>query len=181
MLNVMEKKSPEPVEDKTEAKAKLSQNAPPVPPWKMAKSTPMIDPEGNSVTEPGPTISQTTPIKENEPKIVNDFKKIKVRRVGVKSLGKVYAIYGFFGGLIAAVIYAIPTILLGSFLQLTPTNLPIGAALNSNLLKTLGLVFIFLIPFIYALLGFIGGVLAAITMNIGLKIARGLEVEVEEN
>ena len=93
--------------------------------------------------------------------------KVELRKIGVLSLGKIQAIVMAIIGLIMGIIYAIGGVALSSVFQI---NGGIGLALAS----------IILLPIVYGIMGFIGGIIGALVFNGAVKIIGGLELDFEE-
>jgi hypothetical protein len=93
--------------------------------------------------------------------------KVELKKIGILSLGKIQAIVMAIIGLIMGILYAIGGIALSSVLQI---NGGIGLALAS----------IIILPIVYGILGFIGGIIGALVFNAAVKVIGGLELDIEE-
>lgn len=96
-------------------------------------------------------------------------KKIKIKKIGVLSLGK-----------ISALLYAIMGLIVGVFMALISL---IGATFSQSTTGMFGMLFgvgaIILLPIFYGAMGFVTGVITAWLYNIIANWIGGLEVEIE--
>jgi len=137
-----------------------------VPPWKIENKERTMDIK--------PDVNDSEVIKEKE-KSASPSKK-RLTKVGVLSLAKACGIMGLVMGLVIALVYGV-IFFVGQSLA---SEFSSFEGFQSGFLKTYGIVFILLIPFIYATFGFISGALAALGFNVVMKIAGGIELEFEE-
>lgn len=187
MLNIVEKKP-----NNTSLTDKSKDEQPPksgsysIPPWKL-KTQNVIH---NENVSQGKEMSTSTPNqnevsnskaldKDDKPSIVSDSRKYKLKRIGVFSTGKVYSVFGFFMGIIVAIVFLITFLVTGSSGSSTHDITASGAA-TSSFFSSLGIVFILIIPFFYAVLCFIVGALGALALNLAFKLSKGLEIELEQ-
>lgn len=108
------------------------------------------------------------------------MKTVKIKRIGVLSLAKLYAVVMALFGLVVGVIY-------GGVLMLV--GLVAGAAQQQGQGAApawvggagimVGLLMIVFMPVIYGLMGFIGGALAAWFYNLAAGVVGGIELELE--
>lgn len=101
----------------------------------------------------------------------------RIRSFGVLSFGKYLAVFNAFMGFLMGLIY-------GGMLMIFST---IGAAAGGKNAGPMaafgiggGIASIIFFPILYALLGFIGGIIATVFANIALKMTGGLELEIED-
>ena len=96
---------------------------------------------------------------------------VKIKKIGVLSLGK-----------ISGVLYAFMGLIIGAFMTLFALILP--AFSSSTAPGMVGALFgigaIILLPIFYGLLGFIGGLITAALFNLVTSWVGGLEVETEK-
>lgn len=140
--------------------------APMVPPWKIQNKGRTMDIRSD---ENDLGVNKEKHRSENP-------SKMKLRKVGVLSLAKVYGVMGLVMGLIIALVYGV-IFFVGKSLA---GEYPSFVSFENGFLQTYGIVFILAIPFIYAIFGFISGAIAALGFNVMMKIAGGIELEFEE-
>ncbi len=92
----------------------------------------------------------------------------KIKKFGVFSVGKIYAIFMAIVGFIAGILYAI----FGPELFSQPGT--------TDFASDFGAAAIIVLPLVYAILGFIIGVLAALLYNLIAKFVGGIEIEIEK-
>jgi hypothetical protein len=102
---------------------------------------------------------------------------MQVKRVGVLSLGKVFAVlYGLFG-LIFGVLFSLFAIMGAALGGLAAeTGEEAGAAVFGLLF---GVGAVIAMPVIYAIMGFIGGILTAALYNLSARFVGGIELDLE--
>ena len=93
--------------------------------------------------------------------------QVELKKIGVLSLGKIQAIVMAIMGLIMGIMYAIGGVALSSVFP------AIGGA-------GLAIASIIILPIVYGIFGFIGGVIGALVFNGAVKIIGGLELDLEE-
>ncbi len=94
-----------------------------------------------------------------------------VRRVGVLSLGKMLGlVYGCIGLLIGGVLSLLSLVGMGM------SGNDSGAAIGSMIF---GVGAIILVPLVYGILGFIGGLITGAVYNIVAAVAGGVEIELQ--
>ena len=81
-------------------------------------------------------------------------------------------------GVMLAVLYGIISIIIIPFLMLA-LAMPAAAGRRPTGMMALGMGFVIVLPFIYAALGFVFGVISAAIYNLVAKWIGGIEVEVE--
>ncbi len=117
----------------------------------------------------------------------------KIKRVGILSFGKFFAIVGFFNGVFSAVFYMIISSLANSFWksmasglasqipkEAIATGFSQPALLPAQILPPLGIIGFIAIVAASTILGFIMGILIAMNYNTISKLIGGLEMEIEE-
>lgn len=93
--------------------------------------------------------------------------KRKIKRIGAIQLGKILGIlYGMMG------LIFIPFILIGTLFGSQSNAQNFGP-------MAVGLGFAFIMPILYAVVGFIGGVIVALLYNLIAKFVGGIEIELE--
>lgn len=100
---------------------------------------------------------------------------IKIKKIGVLSLGKIIGIHYALMGLIFGAILTLVS-LVGSAFSSTGPEMS-GALLGMGALFGIGAI-IFL-PIFYGVIGFVGGVIMAVIYNIIASTIGGLEIETE--
>ena len=98
-----------------------------------------------------------------------------ITKVGVLSLGKLMGMMYAAIGLLFGVIYALVSIVGGGAMMAMGGGGE--SAMGGGMMMGLGLAAVIVLPIVYGLLGFIGGLLSALFFNIAAKYAGGLEVE----
>lgn len=101
----------------------------------------------------------------NPPPIVN---RRRIKRIGAMQLGKLSAVLYGLMGLLFIPIFALSMLTAGS--SQSEQAIPFAA---------IGIVGIFLFPILYAVMGFVIGVIGALLYNLAAKWVGGIEVEVE--
>ncbi len=103
--------------------------------------------------------------------------KLRIKKMGVWSLMKMYGIVGLIIGLLIGIPYGLVIIVFSL----------LGASFGSNEALAIGgggivmgIVVMIVIPIAYAVFGLIGGAFAALIYNLFAMIAGGIEVEVEQ-
>lgn len=102
--------------------------------------------------------------------------KLRIKKIDILSAAKMYAVMGAIIGLIIGVIYGLFTILFGAMMMGFGQKEGLAAGGGSILI---GIVMMIAIPIMYAIAGFIGGVIGALIYNIFAKMVGGIEMEVE--
>ncbi|HMO80379.1 MAG TPA: hypothetical protein PKD24_06275 [Pyrinomonadaceae bacterium] len=103
--------------------------------------------------------------------------KLKINKVGVLSLAKIYGVMFFVIGLLIGVVYGLIIIvysLFGAGLIGGDAALAIGGAGVIG-----GIVAMIFFPIFYGIMGFIGGAIGALLYNIFAKMVGGIEIEVQ--
>lgn len=95
-----------------------------------------------------------------------------LRKIGVVSFAKLYAIFGLLTGLFMGIIFLVMYLILNS----NPLAQETG---QSNIFGSFGILGVLIIPLIYGFFGFIAGLLGGVFINLALKITGGLKVKVE--
>ena len=102
--------------------------------------------------------------------------KVQVRRVGVFSLAKIYAVTMAAFGVIIGVIYGLIFMVAGGAMMAGGSR-GSGAAGASGLV--IGLMMIVLIPVFYGVIGFIAGLAGGAIYNVAAGSVGGIELELE--
>jgi len=102
--------------------------------------------------------------------------KMVIKRFGVFSAAKIYAVVMAGMGLIFGIIYGLIFIIFGAAMMVG-SGRDTGAAGASSLV--IGLVMMVAIPIFYGILGFIFGAIGAFIYNVAAGIIGGLEMELE--
>lgn len=106
--------------------------------------------------------------------------RLKIRKLGILSLAKIYAVMMFVMSLLISIPYGLFIIILfliggvGTGRQDGMAGLLVGGGG-----VIMGLIVMVMIPVFYALAGFIAGALGALIYNIFAGIVGGIEIEVE--
>ena len=100
-----------------------------------------------------------------------------IRKIGVLSLGKVMALMYAGIGLVIGVRYALFAVVGGGAMMAMGGEE--GAALGGGMMMGMGLAAVIVLPILYGVLGFIGGIISAFFFNLAAKYAGGLELEVQ--
>lgn len=107
--------------------------------------------------------------------------KMMVKRVGVLSAAKMYAMVGLGIGLILGVIYGLMFMVFGAAIlmnsQGSSRGSDAGAAGAGGFI--IGLLIMVGVPIAYSAISFIAGAIGALIYNIAAKIAGGIELELE--
>jgi hypothetical protein len=102
--------------------------------------------------------------------------KVQIKRMGVFSCAKIYAIVMAAMGLIIGVIYGLIFMVVGGAMM-AGGGRDSGTAGASSLV--IGLVMMLAIPVFYGIIGFIGGIVGALVYNVAAGIVGGIELELE--
>lgn len=102
--------------------------------------------------------------------------KLRIRKIGILSVAKIYAVMMLVLSLLISVPYGLMIMLFGAVM--------VGSGANQGLMAgggaiVMGLLVMIGIPVFYALIGFIAGALGALVYNIFAGIVGGVEIEVE--
>lgn len=101
----------------------------------------------------------------------------RIRSFGVLSFGKYLAVFNAFMGFLIGLMY-------GGFIMLLSAIGAASGGKNAGPLAAFGIgggiAAIIFIPILYALFGFIGGIIATAFANIALRMTGGLELEIED-
>ncbi|HKG46051.1 MAG TPA: hypothetical protein VKB02_04960 [Pyrinomonadaceae bacterium] len=103
--------------------------------------------------------------------------EMTIRRFGVISVAKIYALLLFVVGLIIGVIYGLIFILFGA--AMTAIGPGREAAAGGISTVVIGIVMMIGIPIVYGLLGFISGAIGALIYNAVAGIIGGVKFELE--
>lgn len=154
--------------EESKNKAENKSGALPVPPWKVQKERKLdIKPEKEDEKD----IKEKTTTSQD-----GSSSSKKLKRIGVLSFAKTYAVMGLVMGLVIALVWGSIILIAGSLATETSSF----EAFENDLIQTYGIVVIAAIPVLYAVMGFMGGVIAAIGFNIVMKITGGIELEFED-
>ena len=102
--------------------------------------------------------------------------KVQIKRVGVFSCAKMYAITLAAVGLVFGILYGLIFMVLGGAMM-AGGGRDAGMAGGSSLV--IGLVMMIAIPVFYGFLGFIVGLISGLVYNIAAGVVGGLELELE--
>lgn len=100
-----------------------------------------------------------------------------IRKIGVLSLGKLMAVMYAGIGLLFGVLYALFAVVGGGAMMAMGGEE--NAALGGGMMMGMGLAAVFLLPILYGVFGFIGGIISALFFNLAAKYTGGLELEVQ--
>ena len=103
--------------------------------------------------------------------------EMTIRRFGVLSVAKIYALLLFIVGLIIGVIYGLIFILFGA--AMTAIGPGRDAAAGGVSTVVIGIVLMIGIPIAYGILGFISGAIGALVYNAAAGIMGGVKFELE--
>ena len=103
--------------------------------------------------------------------------KMQIRRMGVFSCAKIYAIVMAAFGLVIGVIYGLFFMIVGGAMLAAGSGREAGPAGASGLI--IGLVMMVVIPIFYGVLGFVMGAIGALVYNIAAGFVGGIELELE--
>ena len=102
--------------------------------------------------------------------------KVQIKRVGVFSCAKMYAITLAAVGLVFGILYGLIFMILGGAMM-AGGGRDAGMAGGSTLV--IGLVMMIAIPVFYGVIGFVGGIIGALVYNVAAGVVGGLELELE--
>ena len=102
--------------------------------------------------------------------------KVQIKRVGVFSCAKMYAITFAAFGLLIGIIYGLIFMVLGGAM-LAGGGRDTGMAGGSTIV--IGLVMMIVIPVVYGIFGFIGGLIGGLVYNVAAGVVGGIEMELE--
>lgn len=102
--------------------------------------------------------------------------KMVVKRLGVLSLGKMNGLICAALGLFIGLIYGLIFMLFGAAMMSTRDGAGSGAGMAG-----VGLAFIIGIPILYAIFGFVGGLIVGLVYNVAAGIIGGIELELENS
>jgi hypothetical protein len=94
---------------------------------------------------------------------------MKLKKIGVLSMGVNTAVYAGLLGVLIGVMFA-----LFSLMGAGASNME-----GAGMLASFGLLSVIIFPIVYGIFGFIGGVIGALFLNIAYKITGGQELEME--
>jgi hypothetical protein len=97
-----------------------------------------------------------------------------ITKLGVMSLGKLMGVMYAAIGLLFGVIYALVAVVGGGAMLAMGGN---EGAMGGGMMMGMGVAAVAVLPILYGVLGFIGGLITALFFNIAAKYAGGLEVE----
>ena len=106
--------------------------------------------------------------------------KLRIRKLGLMSVAKIYAVMSFVFSLIIAIPYGLIIILFSLIGGAAASNQDAfgGLAVGGGGV-VMGLVVLIGLPIMYAIMGFIGGIISALIYNIFAGLVGGIEIEVE--
>lgn len=100
-----------------------------------------------------------------------------IRKIGVLSLGKLMAVMYAGIGLLFGVLYALFALVGGGAMMAMGGGEE--GALGGGMMMGMGLAAVIVLPILYGVFGFIGGIISAFFFNLAAKYAGGLELEVQ--
>lgn len=106
-----------------------------------------------------------------------------IRRVDPFSLAKLHAVIGALLGFLVALVWGLLFAASAAFALNRGGGMPIGpaggAAPFAGMMGLGAILFVFVLPIAYGILGFVGGLLGALIFNVACGMTGGLEVDVE--
>ncbi len=102
--------------------------------------------------------------------------KLRIRKIGILSVAKIYAAMMLVISLIISIPYGLVIMIFGAAMLGQGGDAGIAAGGGSILI---GLLVMIGIPIMYAVFGFIGGAIGALIYNIFAGMVGGVEIEVE--
>lgn len=102
--------------------------------------------------------------------------KLRIKKIDILSAAKMYAVMGAVIGLIIGIIYGLFVIVFGAMMMGMGQKESMAAGGGSIVM---GIVMMIAFPIIYAIFGFISGIIGALIYNIFAKMVGGIEIEVE--
>lgn len=102
--------------------------------------------------------------------------KLRIRKMGVLSVAKMYGAIMLVMSLLISVPYGLMVMIFGVAMIGTGEKAGLGAGAGSIVI---GLVIMIGLPIMYGLLGFVGGAIGALFYNLFAGIVGGVEIEVE--
>lgn len=103
--------------------------------------------------------------------------KLRIKKLGILSVAKMYAAIMFVMSLLISVPYGLFIMFFGGMMMMGGGGRNGMAAGGGSIV--LGLVFMIGLPIFYAIIGFIGGAIGALLYNIFAGLVGGVEIEVE--
>ncbi|MFH1978123.1 MAG: hypothetical protein ABIJ92_02255 [Candidatus Aenigmatarchaeota archaeon] len=104
----------------------------------------------------------------------------ELKRVGVVSVGKIFAFIGLILGIINAVLIGIILVAAGEALgSLSALSLLTGGSDPISLFLAMGMGAVIVVPILYAISGFIGGVIVAFFYNLAAGKIGGIEMDLQ--
>ncbi|MBU0496699.1 MAG: DUF3566 domain-containing protein [Candidatus Thermoplasmatota archaeon] len=104
---------------------------------------------------------------------------VKLRRVGVWSVGKIAAVLGIIWGFIVGIFSAIGFMIAGSAANWSSMTGADPTGISQGFFGGLGILMIIVGPIIGAIMGLIGGIISAILYNIAAGWVGGIEMKFE--
>ena len=112
---------------------------------------------------------------------------VKIKRLGVISFGKFFAIIGFFQGIVTIITYLILSSVINGvlaeighrFVEISSATTHVALPSVIHLLPTLNVFWAIAIVLASAIIGFFIGILIALSFNSTSKLIGGLEMEIE--
>ncbi|HMS38994.1 MAG TPA: hypothetical protein PKE69_02120 [Pyrinomonadaceae bacterium] len=102
--------------------------------------------------------------------------KLRIRKIGILSVAKIYAVMMLVVSLIISIPYGLVIMIFGAAMLGQGSDAGMAAGGGSILI---GLLVMIGIPIMYAVFGFIGGAIGALIYNIFAGMVGGVEIEVE--
>lgn len=101
---------------------------------------------------------------------------MRIQKVGVLSLGKIFGVLHGGMGLVVGAIFSAFALVGGIASQMSG-----DAAVGGFVAIMMGAGAIVALPLIYGAMGFVGGLLTALLYNVAARFAGGLEIELEQS
>jgi hypothetical protein len=102
--------------------------------------------------------------------------KLQIKKLGVLSVAKMYAVLGFVMGLIIGIMYLIFGLIFGAMMMGMAGRNGAAAGGFSVLWGIVGLIFF---PIFYSIVSFVAGAIGALIYNLCAGFIGGIEIEVE--
>ncbi|MGQ0541667.1 MAG: hypothetical protein ACT4O9_07445 [Blastocatellia bacterium] len=103
--------------------------------------------------------------------------KLRIKKLGILSVAKIYAVMSFVISLLIAIPYGLVIIII-SLTGAAGANREMALLAGGGGIIA-GIAVMIILPIMYAIIGFIAGVIGALVYNIFAGIVGGIEIEVE--
>ena len=101
---------------------------------------------------------------------------LRINKIDILSLAKIYGVMGVIIGLIIGIIYGLITIVFGAMIMGLGQREGFAAGGGSIIF---GILMMILFPIIYGIFAFVAGAIGAVIYNVFAKMVGGIEIEVE--